>query len=59
MLFEQTKEKLIALKLFGMLEELEEQQRQTQAAELSFEDRLGLLVEKQWLWRQNRSLTAN
>ena len=58
MLFEQTKEKLIALKLFGMLEELEEQQRQTQAAELSFEDRLGLLVEKQWLWRQNRSLES-
>ena len=54
MLYQQTMEKLYAMKLNGMAEALEEQRRT--AGELSFEERLGLLVERQWLWRENRAL---
>lgn len=54
MLYQQTMEKLHGMKLHGMAEALEEQRRS--GKELSFEERLGLLVERQWLWRENRSL---
>lgn len=33
-----------------------EQRQQNDLAAFSFEDRLALLVERQWLWRENRSL---
>lgn len=56
MLYQQTMEKLHVMKLQGMAEALEEQRRSTN--ELSFEERFGLLVERQWLWRENRSLKA-
>ena len=58
MLHEQTATKLQGMKLFGMLEALEEQRRQVRSADLGFEDRLALLVERQWLWRENRSLAT-
>jgi DNA replication protein DnaC len=56
MLYQQTIEKLHALKLTGFANALEEQRRSQSAADLTFEERLGLLVERQWLWRENRSL---
>lgn len=58
MLYTQTLEKLQAMKLHGMVEALEEQRRQAQAASLAFEDRFGLLVERQWLWKEDRALAA-
>lgn len=49
-------EKLQALKLQGMIEGLEQQEQDTGARELSFLDRLALLVDQQWTWRQNQVL---
>jgi DNA replication protein DnaC len=56
MLYAQTLEKLRALRLEGMADALEEQRRQSQITQLDFEERLGLLVERQWLWKENRGL---
>jgi len=58
MLRNQTMEKLRALRLEGMADALEEQRRQSGITELDFEERLGLLVERQWLWKTNRALAA-
>ena len=58
MLNHQTMEKLIALRLEGMAQGLEEQRRQADISQLDFEQRLALLVERQWLWRENRALAA-
>jgi len=58
MLLNQTLEKLRALRLEGMTEALEEQRRQSDIAQLDFEERFGLLVERQWLWKANRSLAT-
>jgi len=58
MLQEQTVSKLQGMKLFGMIEGLEEQRCQARSADLGFEDRLALLVERQWLWKENRSLAT-
>jgi DNA replication protein DnaC len=58
MLYTQTLEKLYTLRLDGMAQALEEQRRQTNIADLDFEARLGLLVERQWLWKENRGFTA-
>jgi DNA replication protein DnaC len=57
MLQQPMKEKLQALKLQGMLEALERQEQEEDARELSFLDRLALLVDQQWTWRQNQALT--
>ena len=58
MLNEPTLTKLLALKLNGMVEALEEQRKSAQAASLNFEERLALLVERQWLWKENRALAT-
>jgi DNA replication protein DnaC len=58
MLTHPTVDKLRALRLEGMVEALEEQRRDPNITELDFEDRLALLVERQWLWRSNRALAA-
>jgi DNA replication protein DnaC len=58
MLTHQTLEKLAALRLEGMAQALEEQRRQADITQLDFEQRLALLVERQWQWRQNRALDA-
>ena len=58
MLNHQTMEKLTTLRLEGMAQALEEQRRQPDLSQLEFEDRLALLVERQWLWRENRALAA-
>jgi DNA replication protein DnaC len=49
-------EKLQALRLQGMAEALERQEQDATAQELSFLDRLALLVDQQWNWRQNQAL---
>ena len=54
----QTLEKLRALRLEGMAQALEELRHQNDIAPLSFEDRLALLVERQWLWKENRALAT-
>ena len=53
MLNHQTMEKLLALRLEGMAQALEEQRRQADISQLDFEERFALLVERQWLWRDN------
>jgi DNA replication protein DnaC len=55
-LHEQTLEKLYALRLHGTAHALEEQMKQPNMADLSFEERLGMLVDAQWLWKENRAL---
>lgn len=58
MLNEQTLNKLHALKLNGMAEAYGEQRGQARLGELSFEERFALLVERQWLWKENRALAT-
>jgi DNA replication protein DnaC len=58
MLTNPTSEKLRTMRLEGMLEALEEQRRQSDISELDFEERLALLVERQWLWQENRGLAT-
>jgi DNA replication protein DnaC len=58
MLSNQTMEKLSALRLEGMAQALEEQRRQADISQLEFEDRLALLVDRQWLWKENRALAT-
>jgi DNA replication protein DnaC len=56
MLHQQTIEKLHALRLRGMAEAFRAQLQQPPTSDLSFEERFALLVDQQWLWRQNRAL---
>ena len=56
MLLEQTRSHLRTLKLTGMLDALERQLEQPDAHDLAFEHRLGLLVENETLYRENRRL---
>lgn len=58
MLLHPTLESLKALRLFGMLHALEEQQQTPQWNALSFEERLGLLVDRERIEQENRSMTA-
>lgn len=51
-------DQLRALRLQGMIEALEEQRRDPNITDLDFEERLALLVQRQWLWRSNRALAA-
>ena len=57
MLQQPTKEKLHALRLHGMIEAIERQEQDETARELSFLDRLALLIDQQWNWRENQALT--
>jgi DNA replication protein DnaC len=56
MLNEPTLEKLRATRLDGMVESLLEQQKNPGATKLSFDERIGLLVDAEWLHRENRRL---
>ncbi|PYV05246.1 MAG: AAA family ATPase [Acidobacteria bacterium] len=56
MLREQTFEKLYKLKLHGMAQALEEQLKQPETASLCFEERLAMLVDAQWTWRENQAI---
>lgn len=56
MLFEPLMEKLYAMKLNGMAAALADQGNDPQATALSFEDRLALLIERQYLFKEDRAL---
>src|SRR5580700_6287567 len=56
MLIQPTIEKLCAMRLRGMAEAFQQQQQDANIHSLSFEERFGLLVDRQWNWRQNRAL---
>lgn len=56
MLSEQTLEKLYAMKLNGLAEAWLEQQQQPQSDDLSFDERLAMLVERQWLWKKKTAI---
>lgn len=56
MLMEQTFEKLSAMNLVGMIEALKDQMNKPDVADLAFEERFGMLVDCQYLWRENRRM---
>jgi len=56
MLQEPMMEKLLAMRLHGMADALKTQEQDPGVRELSFLERLGLLVDHQWNWRQNQAL---
>ena len=56
MLQEPMMEKLTAMRLLGMVDALKAQQQDSTSGELSFLERLGLLVDQQWTWRENQAL---
>ena len=56
MLEEPMMEKLLAMRLHGIVEALKTQEQDPAARELSFLERLALLVDHQWNWRQNQAL---
>jgi DNA replication protein DnaC len=58
MIYSQTLEKLRALRLEGLAQALEEQRRQANVLKLEFEERLALLVERQWTWKENRAMAT-
>jgi DNA replication protein DnaC len=57
MLRQPTTEKLLAMRLFGMAEALEEQGRQELYDPMTFDERLGLLVDREMTRRSSHQLT--
>jgi DNA replication protein DnaC len=57
MLNQPTIEKLQAMKLYGMADAFREQIDTAGSSQLSFEERFGLLVDRQWTWKEGRALT--
>ena len=56
MLNQPTIEKLYAMKLHGMADGFRAQLESTDLSPLSFEEHLAMLVDQQWLWKENRAL---
>ena len=56
MLNDQTMTQLHDMKLHGMAAAYEEQRQQPQMADIDFDERLGMLVDRQWRWREERAL---
>jgi len=56
MLMQPTADKMRNMRLFGMLSSLEEQAENTEYKKLSFEERLGFLIDREWAFRQERRL---
>jgi DNA replication protein DnaC len=56
MLNQPTLEKLNLMKLHGMADAFRAQLASTDVSQLAFEERFGLLVDQQWLWKENRAL---
>jgi DNA replication protein DnaC len=56
MLSQQTLHKLYVMRLNGMADAFRQQLEQSEPAGLSFEERLGLLVDRQWNWKEDRAL---
>ena len=57
MIVEETLTKLRAMKFYGMADAFEQQLAQPETASLAFEDRFGLLVDQEWIYRENRKLS--
>jgi len=47
--------KMLAMRLHGMAEALKAQEQDANTRELSFLERLGLLIDQQWNWRENQA----
>jgi DNA replication protein DnaC len=58
MLNEPTMTKLYEMKLNGMAEAYQEQRASSTIAQCSFEERFAMLVERQWIWKENRALAT-
>ena len=58
MLLEQTLDKLNAMKLFALAKSLQERLERQDHQSLSKAEFIGLLVDDEWLYRENRKLTA-
>lgn len=58
MVREQTFQKLYSLKLNGLAQALDEQLKNPEMGSLAFEDRVAMLVDAQWLWRENRAIAT-
>jgi DNA replication protein DnaC len=56
MLLEQTIDKLYQMRLSGMADAIREQMASAQASQLSFDERIGLIVDRQWDLRETRGL---
>jgi len=56
MLNRQTLDKLSAMKLIGMAQAFADQLNQPDLDRLSFEERFGLLVDRQWTWKENNRM---
>lgn len=56
MLNNPTLDKMHSMRLAGMAEAWREQMDDPGMSDLSFEERLALLVDRQWVWRENRAL---
>ena len=56
MLQEPLMEKLASMRLLGMMDALKAQEQDPAVRELGFLERLGLLIDQQWSWRENQAL---
>src|ERR1700730_15517235 len=56
MLNQPTIEKLHTMKLHGMADAFRAQLETRESHQLGFEERFALLVDHQWLWKENRAL---
>ena len=56
MLNQQTLDKLYTLKLTGMAEAFNDQINQPDPDRLSFDERFGLIVDRQWTWKENNRM---
>lgn len=56
MLNQPTLEKLQTMKLYGMADAFRAQMETTDTSKFSFEERFAMLVDQQWLWKENRAL---
>ncbi len=57
MLSQQTLEKMRAMKMADMAEAFTQQMGSSDYAELSFEERVGLIIDSEWIGREQRKLT--
>jgi DNA replication protein DnaC len=58
MLLEQTYAKLVEMKLYGIANAIKERLERADHQSLSKEEFVGFLVDDEWLYRENRKLTA-
>src|ERR1700694_3333323 len=56
MLNQPTIEKLHTMKLHGMADAFRAQIETPDTSQLGFEERFAMLVDQQWLWKENRAL---